>query len=543
MVLKEIDFLSPPITLFYQGYPSYSSCLSGFLSILSVLIIIAIIIPKILIIFDRERELPSSTLSTYFMDDVGIFPLNSSALFHFISFKDINYKEDENFPFSEFSAIGFQGSISTYKIDNNISHYDHWLYGYCNIEKDAEGLKDIISHDLMSKSACIRKYYNSKNNQYYDTNNPYFIWPNIAHGTYNPNNNFYSVIVIPCQQNILNNIFKGETCKDINEINFIQKGIHFNFIDRYIDVTKYKNPLGKYGLRLENKLDKDNYSINHMNFNPSLIKSKSGLILDNVKKEYSYLYDRTDVFSYKREDNIYIGYSIYLNNRINYYEREYSSMLDILSDIGGILNIIIFIMSFINEFINSYIILKDFILLLNLFSITEKDIARINKKNIMNKKLNIIETYKKNNCRFTREKTPEFKKENGKITEKKDETEEKGEIEKKEDKKDKKETPDTFTITSQSMETEKSDDKSAIAKDNQEIDKEKEKDDSEKKNVCFSFYVYLLYKITFGKKNEHLKLFEDFRKKVLGVENLTENYLNLNKLIRSKKKFSKIYKS
>ena len=161
----------------------------------------------------------------------------------------------------------------------------------------------------------------------------------------------------------------------------------------------------------------------------------------------------------------------------------------------------------------------------------------------MNKKLNIIETYKENNCRFTREKIPEFKKENGKITEKKDETEEKGEIEKKEDKKDKKETPDTFTITSQSMETEKSDDKSAIAKDNQEIDKEKEKDDSEKKNVCFSFYVYLLYKITFGKKNEHLKLFEDFRKKVLGVENLTENYLNLNKLIRSKKKFSKIYKS
>ena len=123
--------------------------------------------------------------------------------------------------------------------------------------------------------------------------------------------------------------------------------------------------------------------------------------------------------------------------------------------------------------------------------------------------------------------------------EKKDETKKKEEIDKKEDKIDEKEIPDTYTISSQSMETEKSDDKSAITKDNQEIDKEKDKDNSEKKDACFSFYVYLLYKITFGKKNDHLKLFEDFRKKVLGVENLTENYLNVNKLIRSKKKLSK----
>ena len=148
MFLKNIDFLSPSITLFYQGNPAYTSPLSGFLSIITIILIVLCSIPYLKILFNRDKEVPISTSFTKFVEDAGIFPLNSSALFHFISIENINNKENEEFDFSEFNVIGIDGSISNYESDNNLNNYNHWLYGYCNNDKDNEGLKDIIKHNF-----------------------------------------------------------------------------------------------------------------------------------------------------------------------------------------------------------------------------------------------------------------------------------------------------------------------------------------------------------------------------------------------------------
>ena len=352
MFLKKIDFLSPSITLFYQGNPAYTSALSGFLSIITIILIVLCSIPYIKILFNRDKEAPISASFTKFLEDAGTFPLNSSSLFHFISIENINNKENEEFDFSEFNAIGIDGSISNYESDNNLNNYNHWLYGYCNNDKDIEGLKDIIKHNFLTKSACIRKYYDSNSKQYYDTDNPNFLWPNLSHGVFHPKNNFYSLIIKSCEQKILNVLFKEENiiCKNEQDLDLDNKVIHLNFIDRYIDINNYKNPTGNYAFKLENKLDKDNYSVNHMNFNPSMIKSNNGIVLDEEEIQSSYIYDRTDVFTYQKKANIYMGYTFYINNRLNYYERKYTSLQDVLSNIGGVLNIIIFIMTFINNF-------------------------------------------------------------------------------------------------------------------------------------------------------------------------------------------------
>ena len=119
------------------------------------------------------------------------------------------------------------------------------------------------------------------------------------------------------------------------------RGAHFNFIDQYIDVLKYRNPVVKYLYRIENLLDTINYSINYINLNPSMIKSNIGYVLSKTKEEFSYYYDRNDVLTYKRERDVYMGYSFYLNNRINYYERTYITIIDVFSALGGILNIVI----------------------------------------------------------------------------------------------------------------------------------------------------------------------------------------------------------
>ena len=524
MFLKKIDFLSQPITLFYQGSSSHSSSLSGFLSILCLVIVIIFSIHDIKTVFKRGSETPSSASFTYYIEDAGTISFNPSSLFHFISIENLNDEKEEDFNFSYFNAIGIEAPISEYATEMDIKKYDHWLYGFCN-DSDINDLKDIINIDFFTKSACIRKYYNSESEEYYDTNDPKFKWPSISHGTFHPQNNIYSIIIIECNQTILDDLFNGElVCKNINEYDMTARVAHLNFIDQYIDILKYKNPVNKYYFRIDNLLDMVNYSVNHLNFNPALLKSKIGYVLDKEKNEYSYFYSRNDVFNYQKTCDTFMGYSFYLNNRINYYERAYLTIQDVLSKIGGTLNIVIFIMTFINDFINSYIILKDFNCLLNLFAITTDDISITNRKNILNKKLKQVENIKKNSCAFTRPTSTDN-------------------ITKEESKEE-----DRDTITDQSLNTQKSEnaDMPKVITTPENNDENNENDEKNNENISkainntvFNFRDYFVYRITFGKKKSDLEIFENFRKKIISVEHLMQNYLKLNNLLKLEKRRSK----
>ena len=46
--------------------------------------------------------------------------------------------------------------------------YNHWLYGFCNKEKDIKGIENLKIKDFYPKSACIRKYYDSATQKYYE---------------------------------------------------------------------------------------------------------------------------------------------------------------------------------------------------------------------------------------------------------------------------------------------------------------------------------------------------------------------------------------
>ena len=525
MILKNVDFLSKPITLYYQGYPSHASMISGFLTILALVLVIIFSLKEIKALFKRESETPNSASFTYFIEDAGTLSFNPSSLFHYISFESLKDKGNEDFNFSYFNAFGIEAPVTQYASDINIKNYEHWLYGFCNNDSDIKDLRDIIKADYFTKSACIRKYYDSKNKIYYDTNHPKFRWPSLSHGTFHPQNNIYSVIIKECNQTILDSLFNGELmCKDISNYDMTARIAHFNFIDQYIDILKYKDPITRYSFRIENLLDLENYSVNHLNFNPSLLKSQIGYIFNKEKNEYSYYYSRDDVFSYQRTCDIFMAYSFYLNNRINYYERTYLTIQDILSKIGGTLNFITFIMTLINNFINSYFVLKDFNCLLNLFTITKDDIKKANRKNILNKKLKQVENIKKNSCAITRAKSTE-----NTIKE-----------ELKEEDKD--------TITEQSLNTEKSENTAAqkvistTENINENDSKTENNNPATNNNNVFSFSDYLLYTITCGKngkKKEDLEIYENFMKKILSVEHLVQNYLKLNNLLILEKRRSK----
>ncbi len=60
-------------------------------------------------------------------------------------------------------------------------------------------------------------------------------------------------------------------------------GFHFNFIGQFSDILNYKEPHVKYFSRVENTIVKDNYSVNHLNFNPSIANTQDGLIFETSK--------------------------------------------------------------------------------------------------------------------------------------------------------------------------------------------------------------------------------------------------------------------
>jgi len=203
MILKKFDFISPEITLFYKGSISHSSIISGIISLISCFIIIIISVYYSLMLIYRENDSPKVTNNHQYIEDTGTIPLNSSYFFHFISFvANYNHSFLYKFDFEAFNLIGLEAYSTNYENDKDLRKYNHWLYGYCNKDTDIKGIENLVTQHFFPTSACIRKYYDSSSQKYYEVGDKNFKWPILAHGTVNPQLQFYCVILIKCEQKI-----------------------------------------------------------------------------------------------------------------------------------------------------------------------------------------------------------------------------------------------------------------------------------------------------------------------------------------------------
>ena len=158
MIFKQLDYLSPSVTFYHKGFLSHSSILSGILSIISFILIIAVSIYFSLDIIERQN--PTAFYFNRFVEDADIFPLNSSSLFHFISLSLNNeIVGDSGVDFRSFRIIGLDTYYQTYSKNKSLNNYNHWLYGLCNNESDTDGISHLINVDYFNKSACIKKLF------------------------------------------------------------------------------------------------------------------------------------------------------------------------------------------------------------------------------------------------------------------------------------------------------------------------------------------------------------------------------------------------
>ena len=536
MFISNLDFLSPEITLYHKGDSSHKSLISGIITIISSIIIFSFGFYFSLFLIKRKN--PDFYYMNQYVEDAGEFPLNSSSIFHFIVMGNMsNDYLNREFDFRSFRLIGFDNYFINDLNKENLENYDHWLYGFCNNESDTNDIGYLIKDEKFNKFACIRKYYNSTDRNYYDTNDTNFKWPTLAHGNYNPNSTYYQVLLGKCEEKTLKIILGDEyNCKSEIEINkYFSKswGFHFYFIENKIDITNYRNPNKKNLFRVDNNLSNTSYSLNNLNFFPGLVTTYNGLLFDNIKEEIFFIYDRNDEFMYPIDSSeVYIIYRFWLKNLLLSYERVYKKLQDIISEIGGISEIVTFLASLINGFYNNYIILKDTQKLLH--STTEEYEKNYIKKNYNNElksnnQLNFDSSKSISSLRQNINKNKLFF--NFKIN--------------NNNKRRNNTKPITYITTNNSalninIHKSKSD-KSIQNKEN--IKTINIENDIMERNYIsnslinnksnLNLWDYLFYRITCRKHNKNnIKIYDDFRTKLISEENILLNQFNLFTLLK-----------
>ena len=359
--LSNFDFVSPEITLFYEGKSSHSSLASG---IISVILIILIVIFTTYVSSDfLFRQNPSAYFYSRYIDDIKEHKFNSKGLFHFIYF---NNGDDFNIPIntSIFSIVGVD--LTHFPTDNNESNYDHYIYEACD-STDAGDLYDIIKEDnnvsiYFSNAFCIKKFYNSSTKEIINNDDKNFVYPKLQHGTAKTNNLRYGVYIQKCQ-----NILTKKCYESLNDEYFINLfnnnsfGYSISFIEHYIDVDNYNNPIKTSFQRISNTFNKNTYTANHLNYRPINLKTNNGIFFDKVSEKDTFNYYLNEKLTLDSNFSVFGSFNFWIQNQLDSYNRTYKKIWDIAGDVDGVIEILMLLIKFINLVIfNDFQTIHDF---------------------------------------------------------------------------------------------------------------------------------------------------------------------------------------
>ena len=367
MALTSIDFLSPKITLYHKGRNSHVSQIGGLLS-LCLLILIFIIIfyiiwdiinPKLFSLFIYEKYNINNKVSQN---------ISYSGINHFIQI----YSNKGNGKFGDYEnknliIYSIRENKTTFydNININLSDSEHWLYDKCeNVIDIHKNLFSEISKNIpnYSKSICLKYYSNPYERKYYEIGFDGYISPYLESNDISEKKYGYRIIIEKC---VNNSLFKsiGYYCNPENEINKyleIYTEIFTYFSNNQIIPMNYKNPFEKYYYSVSSKIHGMAFFENNIVFsNIKLLTDKH--IFREKKENLSYILSN----NYQNKNILFeksklIGiFSFYLNNKIIIYNRKYFNILDKISHLGGLFEILFFIFQLLNYINYRYTILED----------------------------------------------------------------------------------------------------------------------------------------------------------------------------------------
>ncbi len=391
-MLKKLDFISPEITLFYRGRESHSSILSGILSIIVFLGILGITIYLSIDVIAKQH--PTSFYFTKFIEEIDSYPLNSSAILHYVSLYNSNNREI-GIDTKAIYVIGVSINDNVFTEDNDISKYSHWIYEYCD-ESDLGDFKETYTDaqkDNLTNSLCISKYFDVDKNIIINKDDNDFIYPTLVHGASQSNNFEYGIYFQRCQNHTLIN---NNNCYTKSQQDVYIKGItgyEIYFIDHSIDVEKYHHPIDYAIHRITSELNKDSYVLNHLNFHPVVVRTNDGLFFDNLKNTISFNFDYNEKITHANDDYKILGsFNFWMQNTIDTYDRAYKKVQDIAGGVDGIVEIVMIIAKLLNSFFfHNYQTIVDFHFELEKDDIRNKPNVKVNNSNFNGSKI----SYKK----------------------------------------------------------------------------------------------------------------------------------------------------
>ena len=362
-MLNNIDFLSPSITLYYFEKRSHTSKIGGFLVLLRVSLCFVYAIYNFYITFGHKRV--KAIFYKQFEWEERYYSLNSSSIFNFFQI----YSTENGGYFDEYNSKYIHSYITYSHIgfkESELDKYDHWVFDKCQNEENEIGLNLSLLFNVnnFTNSACIRYYYNYKDRKYYSIESSQFIWPHLENGIARKDNVYLTAIVQKCTNNSVINRLFGE-CPPQKEIDeYINKyiAIYFHFIDTQINPLNYKNPIQKY-LNTIISIIGTNYTFieNYIHFSPLKIRTNEGEIISKTYENNSFYFDSNTRGSASNSDEYFklAKYYYILENTAQIYERRYNNIIDLLSQIGGLIQALHYTFFWLNYLYNKFIIASD----------------------------------------------------------------------------------------------------------------------------------------------------------------------------------------
>ena len=367
MSFKNIDYLSPEITLFYYGNSRHTTICGAFLTLL--LLFISAIYIFYLMLNISNHELSSFVLYRNYITDIVHYYFNeSTGIFHYFQIYDTKSRTYGEYN-SKYIRI-FISRISKEYQENKESLYEneHWVYDFCRQGIDNNDIEKEIFEGNTTKDfemgACLRYYYNNINYTYYpieDKEN--FKYPYLSYEEGNNNNEYLGTVIEKCDNSSIMNMALGPCGlqNDIDEYFEKYKGIYLQLLDKKLNVNNYKSPVYQYLYPIEENLNIDSIYVNNINLIPFDIEIKTGIAFPRTKRIKTYSFEDRKRTTYKRKNNneILSIFNYRLKNTGHVIKGRYITIFDILPNIGGFIHLLYFIFYFLNYLFNKYITIID----------------------------------------------------------------------------------------------------------------------------------------------------------------------------------------
>ena len=171
-------------------------------------------------------------------------------------------------------------------------------------------------------------------------------------------------IVQKCSNDsVINNLF-GKCPSQIEIDNYVSQyfGIYLYFTDTQVDPTNYQMPIQKYLQTISTGIGTNQtYVESYIHYSPLKVRTNEGSLFTKSRELNSFYFDFNRKGSANNNPKYFTITKYYhlMQNNIQIYERKYSNIFDLLSEIGGVVQFLFNLFFWVNFIYNRYVIAYD----------------------------------------------------------------------------------------------------------------------------------------------------------------------------------------